>query len=60
MTPTITILLDAAYALIVASAAIIGGIVAGPAGGAALAILAAALYLLGQAVVADRRTENAE
>ena len=47
VTPTITVLLDASYALAVAGAAWIFP---------PLALVVAAVYLVGQAVIADRRT----
>lgn len=48
VTPAITLLIDASYALVVAAGAMIWP---------PLALVVAGLYLLGQAVLADRRTE---
>ena len=47
MTPAITLLIDASYALAVAAAAMIWP---------PLALAVAGLYMLGQAVLADRRS----
>ena len=49
MTPAITLLIDASYALAVAGAALFWP---------PLALGVAAVYLLGQAVLADRRVEK--
>lgn len=49
MTPAITLLIDASYALAVAAAAMVFP---------PLALAVAALYLLGQAILLDRRTET--